>query len=112
MPIRRVDAVLIDSPDAPRLAAFYRDRLGLPLVEELHGGPPHWACGLEGLHFAIHTKDVKGAARPVALSFQVDDVDALAAALSDVLEMAPQDRPYGRLAAVRDPDGNLIYLHR
>ena len=111
MPIRRVDAVLLDSPDAPRLAAFYRDCLGLPLREERHGGPVHFACDLDGLHFAIHTKAGGGAPR-MSISFEVDDVDALAAGLKDVLEIAPHDRPYGRLAAVRDPDGHLVYLHR
>ncbi len=50
MPISSIDGVLMSSRDGLRLAAFYRDRLGLPLAEERHGSAAHWACRLGGIH--------------------------------------------------------------
>jgi len=115
MPISALNAVLIDTRDGNRLAAFYRDRLGLPLREESHGSAPHWGCFLAGLHFAIHEESHATQSSRIAISFAVDDVDQAIADLrkGDVpIVEEPVDRPFGRLAAVRDPDGNLVYLHK
>jgi catechol 2,3-dioxygenase-like lactoylglutathione lyase family enzyme len=50
--IQFLSAVLITSRQADRLCEFYRDVLGLPLVEERHGNvPPHWGCELGGRAF-------------------------------------------------------------
>ena len=116
MKVKRLNAVLIDSSDSAQLVRFYRDKLGVPLEEERHGSEPHWACFLDGVHFAVHQKrDLTGFPRNVALSFEVEDVDRTVADLRQVgvfVEMEPCARPFGRLAAVRDPDGNVVYLHR
>lgn len=116
MTVTRIDAVLLDSSRAEDLVRFYRDRLGIPLEEERHGGEPHWGCMLAGVHFAIHPKDgLAGAPRNAALSFEVDDVDAAIEQFRKAgvtIDLEPHDRPYGRLAAVRDPDGNVVYVHR
>ncbi|HEX9548277.1 MAG TPA: hypothetical protein VF942_13135, partial [Acidimicrobiales bacterium] len=43
--IEYLSAVLITSPKPERLAAFYRDILGIPLAEERHGNAPlHYGC--------------------------------------------------------------------
>jgi predicted enzyme related to lactoylglutathione lyase len=116
MTVKKIDAVLLDSSRAEDLVAFYRDRLGVPLEEERHGSELHWGCMLAGVHFAVHQKDgLAGAPRTTALSFEVDDVDAAVARLRKAgvaIDLEPHDRPYGRLAAVQDPDGNVVYLHR
>ena len=116
MNVQRLNAVLIDSSDAWRLVAFYRDKVGLPLEEDRHGSEPHWACFLGGLHFAIHQKEgLQSLPRNTAISFAVADVDEAIADLKRggvVIEIEPQTRPFGRLAALRDPDGNLIYVHQ
>jgi len=115
MNAKRIDAVLLDSPKAEALAAFYRDRLGIPFEEERHGSAPHWACFLGGVHFAIHQKDgAAGAVRNVSLSFEVADVDSAVERLQKqgvLIHLQPANRPYGRLAAIKDPNGNLVYLH-
>ena len=50
-----VSAILLVSPDAARLAGFYRQVLGLALEDEVHEGVPlHFACDLGDVHFAIH----------------------------------------------------------
>lgn len=112
----RIDAVLLDSSRAKELVGFYRDQLGIPLEEERHGSEPHWGCFLSGIHFAIHQKEgLSGAPRNAGLSFEVDDVDRAVERLRGAgltIDLEPHDRPYGRLAAVKDPDGNVVYLHR
>ncbi len=50
-----VGAVLLVSPDAARLAEFYRGALGLALEDEVHECVPlHYACDLGDVHFTIH----------------------------------------------------------
>ena len=114
MPVTSINAVLIDSRDALRMVGFYRDLLGLPLAEERHGSAPHWACHLASLHVAIHHDPAARSGSAIAISFAVDDVDTMVLSLRRAgiaIDQEPCDRPYGRLAAVRDPDGNLVYLH-
>ncbi|RMG10271.1 MAG: hypothetical protein D6731_17775 [Planctomycetota bacterium] len=116
MHVERLDAVLIRSPRAEAMVRFYRDLLGLPLEKEEHGSdPPHWGCFLAGLHFAIHAAPDRVPGPTIELSFSTPDVDGDLASLKEagvpVLQEA-HDRPFGRLAAVRDPDGNVVYLHR
>ena len=116
MSVTRIDAVLLDSSQAEGLVAFYRDRLGIPLEEERHGPERHWGCLLSGVHFAIHQRDgLEGKPGTASVSFEVADVDATVERLRHaavMIDLEPHDRPYGRLAAVKDPDGNLVYLHR
>lgn len=112
-----IDGLIITTARADEMVAFYRDRLGIPLLEERHGPHRHWGCTLGGVHVAIHPArpgETHGSS-PIAVSFGVDDVDAVAGRLRAagvMLELEPCDRPFGRLAGVRDPDGNLVYLHR
>ena len=114
--IKAIDAVLIDTQFPERLVSFYRDSLGIPLKEETHGSPVHWSCFLNGVYFSIHRVDRSGAhLSNVHFSLLVDSIDAIVEYLRTKnelnLEMAPTDRPFGKLASIRDPDGNLIYLH-
>jgi hypothetical protein len=55
--VKHISAVIVVSNQAPVVAAFYRDRLGIPLEDEQHGGGGevlHYGCTLGGLHFAVH----------------------------------------------------------
>ena len=108
-------AILISTSNGDAMARFYRDNLGLPLKEERHGPHAHWGCELGSLHFAIHPDPKAKIGSGVAFSLEVSDVDAAVADLKRLgvkIEMEAQDRPFGRLASVRDPDGNLVYLHK
>ena len=115
---RRIDAVLIRLSNAQQLVAFYRDVIGLPLKDESHNGAElHWGCFLDGVHFAIHESRFPPGqlCSRFSLSFEVDDVDQVISELRAQqipVHMEPHDRPFGRLAAVTDPDGNLVYLHK
>jgi hypothetical protein len=49
--------MLLTSENPEKIAMFYKDLLGLDLKKEAHGGPVHWACESNGVHFAIHQAD-------------------------------------------------------
>jgi catechol 2,3-dioxygenase-like lactoylglutathione lyase family enzyme len=119
MAVNFLSAVLIVSENAPKLAAWYREVLGLPLEDEQHeggGGAVHFGCNLRGLHFAIHPtanyafapETGRGAVR---LAFNVGDIEAFAAGLDETdvdWVFKPVDLGWSTMLAVRDPDGNMV----
>ncbi len=116
MPMGSIDGKLMSSRDGLRLVAFYRDRLGLPLAEERHGWAglrPACRLGASTWPSTTNCRMLNGA--PIAVSFATDDVDSLVKSLRSAgthhQQQASTTAHSGRLAAVRDPDGNLIYLH-
>jgi catechol 2,3-dioxygenase-like lactoylglutathione lyase family enzyme len=115
-PIRFLSAVLVVSADPRRLAAFYRDVIGIPLHEEQHGGSrAHWGCNLGDVHFAIHPvetfPDRRSGVGAVKLAFTVFDLQALARRLGErgvPLLYPPRDTGFFVSTAVEDPDGNFV----
>ena len=116
--VRGVAAVLLISPDAPRLAGFYRDTLGLALEDEVHEGVPlHYACDLGDVHFAIHSAEGwPGAAgsepQSPVIALGIADA-ALAARRLDAAEIAHtgvSDHGFALVVSFRDPDGNHVEL--
>ncbi len=111
-----VFAVLLISPDAARLAAFYREALGLALVDEVHEGvPPHYACDLGGVHFAIHPAEgwpgvPTGDAQSPVIALRTQNAQAVADALNATGHPAlgPFDHGFAWVVVFRDPDGNHI----
>jgi catechol 2,3-dioxygenase-like lactoylglutathione lyase family enzyme len=119
VPVNFLNAVLVVSDDAPRLAAWYRRVLGLPLQDEQHGGGGealHFGCFIHGLHFAIHpTANYPAAPETgrggVRIAFDVTDIDEFASGLpaADVdWVFETVDLGWSRMLALRDPDGNMI----
>jgi catechol 2,3-dioxygenase-like lactoylglutathione lyase family enzyme len=118
MPPAALSVVLLLSDDPARTASFYRDVLGLPLIEEEHGGRhPHFACQAAGLYFTIqHTGDFV-ASHPgtgpdsLQLCFSVPSMDAFLKHLNDT-NVAPVHpaRPFEHTVFVtlRDPDGRAL----
>jgi catechol 2,3-dioxygenase-like lactoylglutathione lyase family enzyme len=110
--------VLLLSEDTARTAAFYRDVLGLPLVEEQHGGrQAHFACRLGVLYFTIqHAGDID-AASPDArhdsmqLCFTVADMtrflEGLTAKRAEPLH-PPRPFEHTVFTTLRDPDGRAV----
>ena len=116
MLIDDVTAILLISPNAKRLCAFYRATLGLPLEEELHDGMPlHYGYSLGDVHVAIHSADawpgapIQNAQSPV-ITFSTSNLKAVAERLSarGVKVTGPTDHGFGYVVSFRDPDGNLI----
>ena len=102
--------VVMHPADYERSLAFYRDELGFPVRSSWDRGPADRGCVLEVGAGHVELLD-RGQPRPpqgVSLYWQVDDVDAIHAALrarGGALD-PPVDRPWGhRAIGLRDPDG-------
>jgi predicted enzyme related to lactoylglutathione lyase len=115
-PIEFLSAVLLVSANPQRLAAFYRDVVGVPLEEERHGeSRPHWGCNLGEIHFAIHPletfPDGRSGVGAVKLAFTTFDIDALVQRLATCgvsVLYPPRDTGFFRSTAILDPDGNFV----
>ena len=115
-PVEFLSAVLVVSTNPERLAAFYRDVIGIPLRDERHGtSRRHWGCNLGDVHFAIHPvetfPDRRSGVGSVKLAFTVFDVKALGRRLEasgTPLLYPPRDTGFFWSTAIQDPDGNLI----
>lgn len=101
--------------DLARAVAFYRDVLGLPL--RVRSDDWQWAefdCGnvTLGLHGG---QEINAPGRGARVALAVADIDASWAELSARGATVCQPlQSYGvcRSFAVRDPDGNVILIHR
>jgi predicted enzyme related to lactoylglutathione lyase len=115
-PIEFLSAVLIVSEDPARLAAFYREVVGVPLQDEQHGGSKaHYGCNLGDVHFAIHPIDTfpdkRHGVGAVKLAFNVFDMNAMVEKLKArgiKLLYPPSDTGFFISTAINDPDGNFI----
>lgn len=110
MPFRDAFAIL-QTPDLERAVAFYIERLG---CEVRYRYPRFAVVGLETFDLGLSETGEPGAAGRVTLWFYTDDVDAEIEALREAgVEVArePADQEWGeRMASVRDPDGNEIFI--
>ena len=114
--IEFLSAVLVISKDVDRLAAFYKDVIGLPLTVEDHGKlKKHYGCELGDLHFAIHPpenfENQSAGVGAVRLAFTTFDIRSLAKRIEDAgykLAFQPKDTGFAMMTALQDPDGNYI----
>ncbi len=111
----RIAAVILETTDAARLAAFYRTAFDLP--EPSHVLPDHIGFTLENTYLGFERVEAREDAPRPAVSVWFRVADAAAAcerliALGATAEMAPDATcsPGETLAVVRDPDGNRIGL--
>jgi len=110
-PAMLLGAVWLYSTDVPRAAAFYRDEVGLPLLDD-RDSVVHFDAG--NIRLSIHP------ARPDAPTgtdaffvFVVDDIEETIGELSSRgvrFEGGVVNEPYGRIVEFRDPDGHELYL--
>ena len=112
MQVEQVDFVSVPTRDLPRALAFYRDVLGLPESEYSEGEveAPNvtlsfWAPEADGEQFRAST---------AGIALRVDDVEAAVgefrAAGGDVIGI--EDSGVCHMGFVKDPDGNVLILHR
>jgi len=103
-----VDAVTVPVPDLDTGLAFYRDRLGHPLLwrnDEL--GQAGLGLATPGTELVLSTR------HPYAPTWLVSSTDEAATAVVAAggrLVAAPSDIPVGRLAVVADVFGNELVL--
>ena len=112
-----IGALVVGSAQPEQVVEFYR-RLGLPLIEENHGdGVVHWACELDGVHFAVFRGEGDGTAPgyhqagSTCVGFAVDSVaDAIATSRSTgaTIVQAATEMPWGLRAIICDPDGRPV----
>jgi len=117
--IEFLSAVVLVSNDAETLVVFYRDVLGVALVQEqAEDGRRCWGCSLGDVHFTVYgvddfDDDPQVGAGAIKLRFAVPDIDAVAARLEErgvELAYSPKDLGWCKMTAIRDPDGNFIEL--
>ena len=114
--IEFLSAILLVSKDVERLAAFYKDVVGLPLEDEQHGETDkHYGCELGDLHFAIHPmsnfKGTEYGTGSVKLAFTVFDLNAFVEKVKSKgvqLAYEPKDVGFMKITGFNDPDGNYI----
>ena len=103
-----VDAVTVPVPDLDAGLAFYRDRLGLPLLWR------HDELGQAGLGLATQGTEVVLSTRlPYAPNWLVSSVDEATTAIVAAggrRVAGPSDIPVGRSAVVADPFGNELVV--
>lgn len=105
--------------DLRRSLAFYRDALGLELIEAMEGyarlrsSDGTGTVGLHGLSGSKQAMDPK--MEGVRLYFETEDVDAACARLETLgytIDEPPKDMPWGwRHAYLRDPDGHEVSVY-
>lgn len=120
--IRKIDGVLLSSPDAKKLSGFYQDVVGLTVTMEAEMGDKGdmvYGFALKGgSDFVVMDhSDVKGKNKDPArfmINFEVDDIEkevkrlkkSRVKLLSDIYHI----ENYGHVATFEDPDGNYFQL--
>lgn len=80
--------IVVQSPEAERSVAFYRDVLGLRLRDQLDDSL--WFLGCNPRHHSIGIADIGGPARPLHLMVEVRELDDLGAAFDRCVDRGDQ----------------------
>ena len=103
--------VMLMVRDIPASVKFYSEGLGIPVKLST----PAWAeLDANGTTIALHAaeSDATVGSSPI-LSFHVDDIQAAIATLEGLgatLEGRVREPSFGKVAAIRTPDGHLVSL--
>jgi len=105
--------------DIARARVFYEEVLGLKPTETFGEGSQQWIeYDVGGATIAISNMAAdkwKPSPDGPGLAFEVADFEAAMATLKAAgvrFYLEPTESPVGRLAAVSDPDGNSVLIHR
>lgn len=112
---------MIYSKDVGRALEFYRDQLGLEVLEEVRGGPRIVYARLKfpagNSTIALHQAEAGGTLHTggVRLYFEVEDLEGVCRGLEAkgvVFSKGPAVMPWGwKHAYVDDPDGHEVSLY-
>jgi predicted enzyme related to lactoylglutathione lyase len=104
-------ALILSSKTPAKLAKFYKDVLGLPMVKR---DATQYTSHTGVTHFAIHkTPKGKQPTRRTEIGFQIPNLDGFVKKLTTkkIKLVSPiQSYPWARSAQINDPEGNIIYL--
>jgi glyoxylase I family protein len=115
-----IAAVLLFSDEPEALAEFYREVLGVPLRRiRVPDADTHWACDIKGVYFSIWpetevtTNNSEWHRGGVAFHFKnVDREFERLKALGIKVDFPPRNSVLGRIARLRDPDGNPFEIYQ
>lgn len=117
MKVRAIDFVITHVSDIDRAKAFYRDTLGIEDAATYEGdGWIEFDTKPVALALGVPPPGWVQSAGATAIALAVDDVDAAVQELKakgvELLTDEPIDTPVCKMACLKDPDGNLVLLHR
>jgi predicted enzyme related to lactoylglutathione lyase len=116
MDVERTDFISVPVTEMERSIGFYGETLGLEQVG--HGGFPEFQLGE---NISLYLLDMAGMGRQftaphtASIALRVADVEAARGELEDrgvAFEGETFDTGVCRMAHFRDPDGNVLMLHR
>ena len=113
MDIKHVAFIMYPVTDMARAIAFYRDGLGLRPGE--FTGDPWFEFEVGGTTFGIGNFEQIGTAGTAqSLALEVDDIAAARAELRTrgIEASEPHELPACWVSALKDPDGNGVWLHQ
>jgi predicted enzyme related to lactoylglutathione lyase len=105
-------AVWLYATDVARAVAFYRDAVGLPLLDEEADGVAHFDAG--NIRVSIHPWEREG--KPGVGGFYVFVVEDIHATVDELSSRGVEfaggvtEEIFGRIAEFHDPDGHELYL--
>jgi predicted enzyme related to lactoylglutathione lyase len=110
-----IGGIFLKAQDPKKLAAWYVERLGLPMTDYgsiVFEGPEAGGTTVFA-HFPATTTYFGEGPQQSMVNFRVDDLDGLLAQLAEngvQIDPKRQDESYGRFAWIRDPEGNRVEL--
>jgi predicted enzyme related to lactoylglutathione lyase len=119
--IRGIEAILLSSEDAPALAKFYEEIVGLPIKEEYEVGTGETYFEMkigEGSALYINShSEVKGKTKEparVMINFEVDNIEKESERIEKAgvknIQKVYHIEGYGFVSTWEDPDGNYFQL--
>ena len=108
-----ISVVWLPVTDVDRAVAFYRDRLGLEQVRR----EDDWAqLDANGLHIGLNATENPSGDGGAVIAFQAEDelASAVQKLRNDGVEITGEisEHPWGRVATLKDPDGNDLQLYQ
>ncbi len=110
--LKSLNFIILHVADLNKVLAFYTQKLGLTVEAQ---GPAfvQFKQAPGGAIFALQQSESVTPYQGVELWWGVDDAEATQAALrtQDIEIALPlKDEPFGRTVAIKDPEGNMVYM--
>ena len=109
--IQGISAIWLPVTDMPRAVAFYRDSLGLDVLE--HGGD--WSEVTAGdQRIGLNASESPAGDGGAVIAFAVEDIETTVDELKGKgvsFSGDVSDYPWGRIAPFTDPDGNDLQVY-
>ena len=112
--VEKMKNIVVFVRDFEKAQRFYKEQLKLPLVQESVAIMEFFPGGTTlGVSLAMHEAAFPLVGRHTGITLQVKDIDLLCRELEEAgVEFAEplEKTPWGKMAVVKDPDGNQFAL--